>query len=154
MELEGHEITHILVFVDEAGLNLAKGRRRGRNLIGHRATIGTLGQCGGNITMYDAISENCVSTHILHIGPYNTQLLLAFLNTLYRDLIPEHQRSLVRPDLPNYVIVWDNVSFHQTNIVREWFAGHERIRMEFLPPSSPFLNPIEEDLFSIEVESI
>lgn len=139
MELEGHEMTHILVFVDEAGFNLAKGRRRGRNLIGHRATIGTPGQRGGNITMCAAISENGVSTHIPHIGPYNTQLLLSFLNTLYRDLIPEHQRGLVRPDLPNDVIVWDNVSFHRTNIVREWFAALERITMDFLPPSSQFL---------------
>lgn len=137
-------MTHILVFVDEAGFSLAKGRRRGRNFIGHRATIGTPGQRGGNITMCAAISENGVSTHILHIGPYNTQLLLAFLNTLYRDLIPEHQIGLVRQDLPNCVIVCDNVSFNRTNSVREWFAVHERITMEFLPPSSPFLNLIEE----------
>ncbi|XP_016313101.1 uncharacterized protein LOC107666353 [Sinocyclocheilus anshuiensis] len=94
MELEVHETTHILVFVDEAGFNLSKGRRRGRNLIGHRATTDTPGQRGANITMCAAISENGVSTHIPHIGPYNTQLLLAFLNTLYRDLIPEQERGL------------------------------------------------------------
>jgi hypothetical protein len=72
MQLEGHEITHFLVFVEEAGFNLAKGRRRGRNLIGHRTTIGTPGRRGGNITMCAAISENAVSTHIPHIGPYKT----------------------------------------------------------------------------------
>nr|XP_023660024.1 uncharacterized protein LOC111839919 [Paramormyrops kingsleyae] len=144
MELEVHETTHILVFVDEAGFNLSKGRRRGRNLIGHRATINTPGQRGANITMCAAISENGVSTHIPHIGPYNTQLLLAFLNALYRDLIPEQERGVVRPHLPNYVVVWDNVSFHRTNSVRDWFAAHERITVEFLPPYSPFLNPIEE----------
>ncbi|RXN02932.1 hypothetical protein ROHU_021653 [Labeo rohita] len=44
MELEGHETTHILVFLDEAGFNLSKGRRRDRNLIGHRATTDTPGQ--------------------------------------------------------------------------------------------------------------
>jgi transposase len=93
--------------------------------------------------MCAAISENAVSTHIPYIGPYNTQLLLSFLNTLYRDLITEHQRGLVRPDLPKYAIVWNNVSFHRTNIVREWFAAHERTTMEFRPPSSPFLNLIE-----------
>ncbi len=54
MELEGHETTHILVFVDEAGFNLSKGRRRGRNLTGHRIT----GQRGANITTCAAISEN------------------------------------------------------------------------------------------------
>jgi hypothetical protein len=80
--LEGNEMTHVLVFVDEVGFNLAKGRRRGRSLIGHRATISNVG-C--NITMRAAISESGVSTHIPHIGPYNTQLLLSFLNnTLQR----------------------------------------------------------------------
>ncbi len=136
MELEGHETTHILVFVDEAGFNLSKGRCRGRNLIGHRATTDTPGQRGTSITMCAAISENGVSTHIPHIGPYNTQLLLVFLNTLYGDLIPEQERGLVRPHLPNYVVIWDNISFHRTNIVRDWFAAHERISVEFLPPYS------------------
>ncbi|KAL0153040.1 hypothetical protein M9458_051639 [Cirrhinus mrigala] len=121
--------------------------------IGHRATIDTPGQRGANITMCAAISENGVRTHIPHIGPYNTQLLLAFLNALYRDLIPEQERGLVRPHLPNYVVVWDNVSFHRTNSVRDWFAAHERITVEFLPPYSPFLNPIEV-FFSMEVESV
>jgi hypothetical protein len=74
----------------------------------------------------------------------NTQLLLAFLNTLHRHLTPEHEFLLARPHLQNDVIVWDNVSFHQTNI--------ERITIEFLPPYSPFLNPIV--FFSMEVESI
>ncbi len=136
MELEGHETTHILVFVDEAGFNLSKGRRRGRNLIGHRATTDTPGQRGTSITMCAAISENGVSTHLPHIGPYNTQLLLVFLNTLYGDLIPEQERGLLRPHLPNYVVIWDNISFHRTNIVRDWFAAHERITVEFLPPYS------------------
>ncbi len=143
MELEEHETTHILVFVDEAGFNLSKGRRRSHNLI-VTATTDTLGQRRANITMCAANSENGVSTAIPHIGPYNTQLLLAFLNTLYRDLIPEQERGLVRPHSPNYVVVWDNVSFHRTNIVRDWFAAHERIAVAFLPPYSPFLNPIEK----------
>ncbi len=82
MELEGHETTHILVFVDEVGFNLSKDWRCGRNLIGHQATTDTPGQHGANITMCAAISENGESTHIPLIGPYNTQLLLAFLNTL------------------------------------------------------------------------
>ncbi len=103
--------------------------------------IGTPGQRGATIT---AISENGISTHIPHIGLYNTQLILAFLNTLYCDLTPEQERGLVRPDRPVYVIVWDNVSFHQTNIFREWFTSHEMIILEFPPPYSPFLNPIEE----------
>lgn len=144
MALEGNETHHILVFVDEAGFNLAKGRRRGRNIIGHRATADVPGQRGGNITMCAAISENGVATHIPSLGPYNTQKLLIFLDRLHFDLIPENERGLVGPHLPQYVIVWDNVNFHRGPLIRAWFTTHPRMVMVFLPPYSPFLNPIEE----------
>lgn len=144
MSLEGHETPHILVFVDEAGFNLAKGRRRGRNIIGHRATVDVPGQRGGNITMCAAISENGVATHIPSLGPYNTHKLLIFLDRLYTDFIPENERGLIGPHLPIHVIVWDNVNFHHSPLIRGWFATHPRMVMGFLPPYSPFLNPIEE----------
>ncbi|CAM4714342.1 unnamed protein product [Leuciscus chuanchicus] len=144
MALEGNETSHILVFVDEAGFNLAKGRRRGRNIIGHRATVDVPGQRGANITMCAAISERGVATHIPSLGPYNTQKLLNFLDHLYTDLIPENERGEEGPQLPHYVIVWDNVNFHRGPRIRTWFTTHPRMLMEFLPPYSPFLNPIEE----------
>ncbi|XP_047454139.1 uncharacterized protein LOC125016018 [Mugil cephalus] len=43
------------------------------------------------ILLCAAISENSVLTHIPRLGPYNTQHLLGFLNTLYRDIIPENE---------------------------------------------------------------
>uniref|UniRef100_A0A1A8IV12 DDE superfamily endonuclease n=1 Tax=Nothobranchius kuhntae TaxID=321403 RepID=A0A1A8IV12_NOTKU len=43
-----------------------------------------------------------------------------------------------------YVVVWDNVSFHHSAVVRQCFAAHGRMLMEFLPPYTPFLNPTEE----------
>ena len=114
MELEANETPHIFVYVNEAGLNLTKVRRPGRNLIGHRATIDVPGQRGGNVTMCAAISENGVTAHIPLIGPYNTQRLLALLEILYGNLIPEDERGFVRADLPVYVVIWDNVSFHRS----------------------------------------
>ncbi len=60
------------------------------------------------------------------------------------DLIPEQERGQIGDDLTKYVIVWDNVSFHRSNIIRQWFAAHSRMLMEFLSPCSPYLNPIEE----------
>lgn len=85
------------------------------------------GQRGGNITMGAAISENGVLTHIPIIRPYNTEFLVTFLYTLYRDLIPEQERGQIGDDLPKYVIVWDNVSFHRSNIIRQWSAAHNRM---------------------------
>ncbi|XP_049444492.1 uncharacterized protein LOC125896168 [Epinephelus fuscoguttatus] len=144
MALEGNETPHILVFVDEAGFNLAKGRRRGRNIVGHRATVDVPGQRGGNITMCAAISENGVAAHIPSLGPYNTAKLLVFLDHLYSNLVPENERGAVGPNLPMFVIVWDNVSFHRGQLIRDWFTAHQRMMNVFLPPYSPFLNPIEE----------
>ncbi|XP_025760651.1 uncharacterized protein LOC109201247 [Oreochromis niloticus] len=46
MELEADAMGHELLFVDEAGFNLSKTRRRGRNIIGHRAIINVPGQRG------------------------------------------------------------------------------------------------------------
>ncbi len=39
MELEANQVPHEMIYVDEAGFNLAKRRRRGRNIIGKRATV-------------------------------------------------------------------------------------------------------------------
>ncbi|KAL7839610.1 hypothetical protein SRHO_G00262680 [Serrasalmus rhombeus] len=142
------ELRYQYVQVDEAGFNLTKGRRRGRNIIGHRATVDITGQQGGNITMCAAISEQGVLTHIPTLGPYSTQHLVTFIDTLYRDLIPDGEMALNdrenAPNLTNYVVIWDNVRFYHSNTIRQWVATHNRMLMLFLPPYSPFLNPIEE----------
>ncbi len=69
MELEADVMGHEQFFVDEAGFNLTKTRRRGRNIIGHRAIINVPGQRGGNITMCAAISQNGVVHHHATLGP-------------------------------------------------------------------------------------
>lgn len=84
MELDADENHHKFLFLDEAGFNLAKTRRRGRNFIGQRATIQVPGQRGANITMCAAISEDGVVGRRPHIGSYNADLLVTFLDELYR----------------------------------------------------------------------
>jgi len=49
-----------------------------------------------------------------------------------------------RRNPPTFIIVWDNVAFHLSRAVTEWFAAHPRMVSLFLPPYSPFLNPTEE----------
>ena len=72
---------------------------------------------------------------------YNVLEIIQYLTV---SSIPEQVRGQIGDDLPKYVIIWDNVSFHRSNIIRQWFAAHNRMLMEFLSPYSPFLNPIEE----------
>ncbi|RXN18379.1 importin-11 [Labeo rohita] len=89
MELEANQVPHEIIYVDESGFNLAKRRRRGRNIIGQRATVTVPGQRGANITMCTAISNNGALLHKCQIGPYNTDRLLLFLEDLHERLVPE-----------------------------------------------------------------
>ncbi len=135
MELDADDDHHKFIYLDEAGFNLAKTRRRGQNFIGQRATIQVPGQRGANITMCAAISEDGVVGRRPHIGPYNAALLVTFLDEL---------DQVCRAEGVTYVIVWDNVRFHHAHVVQAWFQAHAQFTTLYLPPYSPFLNPIEE----------
>lgn len=135
MELDADDDHHKLIYLDEAGFNLAKTRRRGRSFIGQRATIQVPGPRGANITMCAAISEDGVVGRRPHIGPYNAALLVTSLEEL---------DQVCRAEGVTYVTVWDNVRFHRAHVVQAWFQAHAQFTTLYLPPYSPFLNPIEE----------
>ena len=71
---------------------------------------------------------------------------MTFLDTLDRDIVPENERG--GGQLNKHVVVWDNVHFHRSHMVKQWFAAHDRMLVEYLPPYSPFLNPIKEFFFA------
>ncbi len=142
MELEANQAPHEFIYIDEAGFNLAKRRRRGRNVIGKRATVDVPAQRGANITMCAAIANAGLLLHICQVGPYNTEHLLAFLNDLHQRLVPEQDQE--GENMRTFVITWDNVAFHHSQAITTWFEVHPRLVSLFLPPYSPFLNPIEE----------
>ncbi len=93
------------------------------------------------MTLCAAISHHGVLHHHATLGPYNTQHLLDFLNHLYCSII---QQEPGRAEQPQYVVIWDNVSFHHAALVHNWFNDHPRLSNMFLPAYFPFLNPIEE----------
>lgn len=134
-----HVIRHKFIYVDEVGFNLTKTRHRGRNVIGQRAITNVPGQHGGNITMCAAITQNGVLHHNATLGPYNTTHILTFLDAIHTMLALNPDQAPAR-----FVVIWDNVSFHQAVLVKNWFATHPQFVVLYLPPYSPFLNPIEE----------
>ncbi len=90
-------------------------------------------------------SQKTASSPIYPVLVHTTHnICWLFLDTLYRDIIPENERGLTGDHLNKHVVVWDNVRFHHSDVVRQWFAAHDRMLVEYLPPYSPFLNPIEE----------
>ncbi|XP_034740321.1 keratin, type I cytoskeletal 9-like [Etheostoma cragini] len=138
LQMDGEEIQHEFIYVDEAGFNLSRTRRRGRNIIGHRAIVNVPGQRGGNITLCAAIKQNGVLHPHAHMGPYNTALILTFLDQLH-NITAANQI-----DHMQYIVVWDNVSFHRSALVQNWFQQHPHFTVLYLPPYSSFLNPKEE----------
>lgn len=41
------------------------------------------------------------------------------------------------------ILVLDNVKFHHSKLIQAWFEANSKFEIEFLPPYSPNLNPIE-----------
>nr|XP_015832862.2 uncharacterized protein LOC107397388 [Nothobranchius furzeri] len=140
MEIESMQTHHIFIYVDEAGFNLAKTRRRGRNVIGKSTTVNVPGQRGANITMCAAISTDGLLLHRPVTGPYNTGWLLAILHDLYGRVVLGEERDVDRRNQPLYGTMWH----FTTPMQSKWFVAHPRMESLFLPPFSPFLNPIEE----------
>ncbi|XP_049912445.1 coiled-coil-helix-coiled-coil-helix domain-containing protein 7 isoform X3 [Epinephelus moara] len=138
LDMDGAAQPHECFYFDEAGFNLSKNRRRGRNIIGQRAIVHAPGQHGGNITLCAAISLRGLLQHHAKLGPYNAQHIITFLDALHDAVVQD------RPEQPRFVVVWDNVSFHRAALVQNWFTNHDQFEVVYLPPYSPFLNPIEE----------
>lgn len=143
MELESSAEPPILQHVEEAGFNLAKTRRGGRNVIGNRATVQIPRQRGANITMCAAIWETGAVAYITIVGPYNSARLTTFLDELQSTTAVWRQAGCW-VNSQHYAVIWDNVPFHHPSAVRDCFRAHLHMFIEFLPPYSPFLNSIEE----------
>ncbi|XP_038555701.1 uncharacterized protein LOC119888961 [Micropterus salmoides] len=70
-------------------------------------------------------------------------IFTAAQETLIVDMVREN--NLIRLREIRDKVIADNVSFHRTNQIREWFTTNSNPFLNVcLPPYSPFLNPIEE----------
>lgn len=87
LAMDGAAQPHEFIFIDEAGFDLSKTRRRGRNVIGQRAIVHVPGQRGGNITLCAAISLRGLLHHHAKLGPYNSQHILTFLDALHNIVV-------------------------------------------------------------------
>jgi transposase len=41
------------------------------------------------------------------------------------------------------VHICDNAAYYRSNLIKEWLHAHRHVRVVYLPPYSPNLNPIE-----------
>jgi len=118
--------------MDEAGVEQYIYRKYAKAKKGQRI----LGKISGKRYIRTSIisslnSQNKLIAPLFFNGMTDTNLVLWWVENMLLKELPQ-----------NSTIVWDNASFHKSQMLREMLenAGHTMI---FLPPYSPDLNPIE-----------
>jgi transposase len=129
-----------LVFIDEAGVNLAMTRLYARALKGQRAYSTRPNNRGKNQTMIGAITLTGVIATLTFEGGTNGNAFRAFVEQV---LVPNLWQGVC--------VVMDNFSSHKVEGIA---AAIEAVgaTLIYLPPYSPDFNPIEQ--FWSKVKSI
>jgi len=120
-----------LVFVDESGVNLSQTRAQAWAPRGERIAELVPGR-RENYSVIAALRSTGVFAPMVLPGAMNTDALLVWVEQVFAP-------SLHRGD----IVIWDNVGFHNAPDVAK-AVRRRGARIEFLPPYSPELNPIEE----------
>ena len=121
------------VYVDECGYNLWTRRSYGRSVVGERVNRIVGGQRGRNATVVAAISDKVgLLYHEIHFATVTKPVMCNFMFNLEFILGDEQA-----------VIVMDNAPVHHG--LQQNFP---ELEIMYLPPYSPFLNPIE-NCFSV-----
>lgn len=123
-----------LYFVDEVGFNISMRSKIGRSLRGKNATHVVPGLRSRNISVCCAITKCGISKYHPQTSAYNTNSFKSFISSLMEYIRLENPGKSA--------IIMDNVPFHKNVGVKEIIEEEGHILI-FLPPYSPFLNPIE-----------
>ena len=121
-----------LYFIDESGTHLGLTRLYGRAAPGERVVEATPGFSGPHYTMIAALSLQGVSAPFVFEGSTNAPTFDTYVAAL---LVP-----ILRP---KDVVIMDNLSAHKNAGIRTLIEACGAT-VEFLPPYSPDLNPIEK----------
>jgi len=112
------------IYIDEIGFNAWMRRTRGRSKIGTRINAIHPNSRGRNMSLIMVISKR---------GPVHHKIVMGGVTrSIYQDFLIELDGKL--PPTEHYLIQ-DNASVHK-NVT-------SRNNLQYLPPYSPFLNPIE-----------
>lgn len=84
------------------------------------------------LNVFGAYIEGKKLFYEFHIAQ-NSLTYLAFLSNFIETLDKNKK----------YLFILDNAGWHKTSVIRNYVAKFSNIKMEYLPPYSPELNPIE-----------
>lgn len=120
-----------LVFLDETGASTKMTRTGGRAFRGCRVVAGVPHGHWKTTTFLGALRAEGVTAPLVVDGPMNGEVFLAYVR--------QHLAPTLRP---GDTVIMDNLSSHKRAGVREAIEA-AGARLEYLPPYSPDLNPIE-----------
>jgi transposase len=119
------------IFLDETGVNIAMARHYARSPQGERVHTSKPINKGQNITVLGALSLEGIMAAMTVEGSTDAQVFLTYVKTI---VVPALR--------PGQVVFMDNLSAHQVDGVQEAIES-VGARLEYLPPYSPDLSPIE-----------
>ena len=123
---------HCIVYLDESGFSFNSPRTHGYTPKGQRCYGSHDWNAKGRLNAIGAIIRNTFVTLSLFDTSVNSDVFYAWLT---QDLLPKVE--------PGSVIVMDNATFHKRKDMLQAIQSKGCI-LEFLPPYSPDLNPIEK----------
>ena len=123
----------IVYFVDKVGFKVSMRCKHGRSFRGTNALQTAAGIRSRNISVCCNITKNGIAEYHAQTTPYNTTSFLSFMSPLLEYIETE------KPGKSG--IIMDNVAFHKNKEVKAMVEAKGHIII-FLPPYSPFLNPI------------
>lgn len=124
-----------IYYLDEASFDIGMRRRYGRSKKGEKAVKIVPGLRTKKVSVSAAISKRCLFFYEAIDRAYSTGFFGEFIDQFLDFLEREGQTERT--------IIMDNVPFHKNEGIRSKIEGKGHT-LHFLPPYSPFLNPIEE----------
>ncbi|XP_074596342.1 uncharacterized protein LOC141851497 [Brevipalpus obovatus] len=123
-----------IFFLDECSVSVSTRSNYGRSARGTRANVKVKAIRGKSYSVCAAINCECLSFYQVQDQAYNIIDFVDYLRQ-FLDLLDELE-------IHHAYLVMDNVRFHHSVDVVELVESRGHV-LKFLPPYSPFLNPIE-----------
>ncbi|XP_065314871.1 uncharacterized protein LOC135923831 [Gordionus sp. m RMFG-2023] len=126
------------IFIDESGFSISMRRLYGYSQINKKAIKNVQGIKTINYTIIAALTIAGIFRFEVLDGPCNAIYFSNYINEILNHF--------EEPNMINMIFVMDNVPFHHNHSIRESIErkGHT---LKYLPPYSPYLNPIENVFF-------
>ena len=118
--------------LDETGMNLALTRRYGRAAPGVRVVDTVPQNYGENISLLAALSLQGLSAPMTVEGAVDAEVFRVYVHQVLSPTL-----------LPGDIVLMDNLAVHKVAGIEEAIRARGA-RVEYLPPYSPDLNPIEK----------